>query len=176
MLKGSSGTFDDAAASTDSKELGSVPSGLSLRVGWIELVLLIVGRSVFAGRFREKNAVFDAVIGVVGVFGIIFDGGGLRFRSAWSCFCERAAIFAAVGVLKGPTVIGGSCNGWRFLRDWADAVAPDLVLASPSYCCGWNDDFRVLVFRLIPLLWSGGGGGGIEMVSVVLPDLTLVDS
>lgn len=78
---------EDVAASRDSEELGSTPSGLSSRTGWMELLLLIDGKSTLSGRLLEKKAVFDAVIGVVGVLGIIFDGGGLRCRLGWSCFC-----------------------------------------------------------------------------------------
>lgn len=77
----------DLAASSDSEELGSSLSGLSCRVGCMELVLLMDGKSTLSGRFLEKNVVLDAVIGVVGVLGIIFEGGGLRSRSGWSCFC-----------------------------------------------------------------------------------------
>jgi hypothetical protein len=49
-------------------------------------------------------------MGVVGVFAICLDGGGERFLSDKPCSWS-AAILAAVGVLNGPSVIGGSRNG-----------------------------------------------------------------
>jgi hypothetical protein len=63
-----------------------------------------------SGRVREKKVPFDAVMGVVGVFEICLAGGGERFRSDEPCSWS-AAILAAVGVLRGPRVIGGSLNG-----------------------------------------------------------------
>lgn len=66
-------------------------------------------------RWREKNDPFEAVMGVVGVFAMTRDGGGLRPRSGveaiWSC---RAAIFAVVGLLRGCRFMGGRRSGWRF--------------------------------------------------------------
>jgi len=78
----------DTTADKDSEELpGFIPLELSVRIGWMELLLLKEGRSTFSERCLEKNDVFDAVMGVVGVLGIILDGGGLlRSRSACSCF------------------------------------------------------------------------------------------
>ncbi len=60
-----------------------------------------------------KKLPFDAVIGVVGVFAICLVGGGDRLLPEKPCSCN-AAILAAVGVLKGPKVMGGNRNGCRF--------------------------------------------------------------
>jgi hypothetical protein len=62
---------------------------------------------------------FEAVIGVVGVFAICLDGGGERFLSEEPC-SWRAAILAAVGVLSGPSVIGGRLSG---CNDFLDCCA-----------------------------------------------------
>lgn len=102
----------------DSEELvgSSLLVGLSLsrRVWCIELLLLMVRTSGLSSeRVRLKNEPFDAVMGVVGVLRICRVGGGLRFLSVDTCSC-KAAILAAVGVLRGPSVIGGSLNGCRF--------------------------------------------------------------
>jgi len=82
-------------------------------------------------------------MGVVGVL-ICFDGGGLRLRSAASklefCSCN-AAIFAAVGVLNGATVMGGIRSGWRF---FLPCIPADLSPSMPDW--GWNELFRVLPF------------------------------
>jgi hypothetical protein len=69
-----------------------------------------------SGRVREKNVPFEAVIGVVGVLAICLAGGGERFLSERPC-SWRAAILAAVGVLSGPRVMGGSLNGCRVFFD-----------------------------------------------------------
>jgi len=63
-----------------------------------------------SGRVLEKKEPFDAVMGVVGVFESCLAGGGERFLSDEPCSWS-AAILAAVGVLSGPNVIGGSLNG-----------------------------------------------------------------
>jgi hypothetical protein len=107
-----------AGPMSDSDELvASAACGLSNRRGWIELLLLKDGNSAFSStRFLEKKELFEAVIGVVGVFGICLERGGLMFRSGCGCFCScRAAILAAVGVLRGPTVIGGNRRGNSFV-------------------------------------------------------------
>lgn len=68
-----------------------------------------------------KKDVLDAVMGVVGVFAICLVGGGDKFLSEKPCSWS-AAIFAAVGVLSGPNVIGGSRNGCRFFLTCGAAV------------------------------------------------------
>lgn len=67
-----------------------------------------------SGLFLEKKLLLEAVIGVLGVFAICLVGGGLRCRSEEEPWSWRAAILAAVGVLRGPRVIGGNRRGWRF--------------------------------------------------------------
>lgn len=57
----------------------------------------------------------EAVIGVVGVFANIRVGGGVNVP--FSEPCCRAAIFAVVGVLKGPKLIGGRLRGCKFFFD-----------------------------------------------------------
>lgn len=57
-------------------------------------------------------------MGVVGVFAMCLVGSGERFLSESPCSCS-AAILAAVGVLNGPRVIGGSRSGCRFFLDCA---------------------------------------------------------
>src|SRR6266699_6079749 len=93
-------------------------------------------------RFLEKNELFDAVMGVVGVLAVCRAGAGLRFLSEDPCSC-RAAILAAVGVLRGPRVMGGSRSGWRFFLDWA--TFPFLSKSSVVF---WPA-LRVLDFRWI---------------------------
>lgn len=99
----------------DSDELvASATAGLPLLVRWTELLLLRCCTSILSSpRFRPKNDPLDAVIGVVGVFAMCLVGGGERFLSDRPCSC-KAAIFAAVGVLSGPSVIGGSLSGCKF--------------------------------------------------------------
>jgi hypothetical protein len=98
----------------DSDELvASATAGLSLLVRWTELLLRRCCTSPSSLRARPKNEPLEAVIGVVGVFAISLVGGGERFLSERPCSCN-AAIFAAVGVLSGPSVIGGSRNGCKF--------------------------------------------------------------
>ena len=62
-------------------------------------------------RFREKNEALDAVIGVLGVVGAPRRGGGVDFPSVDA---GKAAILAAVGVLRGNKFKGGSRKGCRF--------------------------------------------------------------
>jgi hypothetical protein len=65
----------------------------------------------------EKKALFDAVIGVVGVLGNCRDGGGLRSRWTASCSLEEEP-FPRLGIFRGPKLIGGRLSGWRlFLLD-----------------------------------------------------------
>ena len=79
------------------------------------MLLLSEGNSgVSSCRLLEKKVLLDAVIGVVGVFGICRDGGGLKFRSTLLCSCNAAILFA-VGVLRGPRLIGGRRNGCKCL-------------------------------------------------------------
>lgn len=82
---------------------------------------------------------FDAVIGVVGVFAFLL-GGGVRLRSEGPC-SWRAAILVAVEVLSGPRLRGGSRRGWRFFL--CDA-APFFSASALEACI----DLRALGFRL----------------------------
>ena len=63
----------------------------------------------------EKKLVFEAVIGVLGVFAFPRLGGGVMFPSSvsedGSC---NAAILAAVGVLRGNRLRGGKRRGCSF--------------------------------------------------------------
>jgi hypothetical protein len=68
-----------------------------------------------------KKVPFDAVMGVVGVLAITLGGVGEAFLSDEPC-SWRAAIFAAVGVLSGPKVIGGNLNGCNVFLDCASAA------------------------------------------------------
>lgn len=127
----------DSPATMDSDELvASAANGLSERPWWTELLLrkLLSG---FSSCLLEKKLLFDAVIGVVGVF-VFLDGGGLRLRSEEPC-SWRAAILAAVGVLSGPRVIGGSRRGWRFFL----CEAAFLSISPLEVCI----DLRALGFR-----------------------------
>jgi hypothetical protein len=145
-------------AVSDSDELvASSFARLPERVWWIELLLLNGGSSVLSSDLcREKKELLEAVIGVVGVFGIWRDGGGLRPRSDRAC-SWRAAILAAVGVLNGPRVRGGRRSDWFFLP--CGTAGPFLSISRP---CD--------VFLVLRVLWTlaGSGAGGIEMLPVEL--------
>lgn len=79
--------------------------GLAFTVLLLRTICFSGSRSV---RPREKNELLDAVIGVVGVLGMILWGGGLSFPSSSA---GRAAIFDVVGVLRGPRFNGGKLRG-----------------------------------------------------------------
>jgi hypothetical protein len=106
------GAFFGPATTTDSEELVfSAAAGLPARPWWTELLLRGLG-SLSSALFLEKKLLFEAVMGVLGVLAICLVGGGLRCRSVkpWSW---SAAILAAVGVLRGPRVMGGNRRGCR---------------------------------------------------------------
>ena len=131
-----------------------------MRICWVELLLRRGASSVFSSTpFLEKKELFDAVIGVVGVFGICREGGGLRFRSGRHC-SWRAAILAAVGVLRGPTVMGGRRNGWRFFF-----CCDEFPFLSISRACAPCVVFLTLSLRCT---LAGSGAGGIEILPVEL--------
>lgn len=91
----------------DSEELPAPPEALSTRLWCTVLLLRSGGRSVLSScRCLEKKELFDAVMGVVGVFAMMRDGGGLRFLSECPCSCSAATLAAVVG-LRGPTIRGG---------------------------------------------------------------------
>jgi hypothetical protein len=101
----------------ESEELaGSGGGGVSRRSRYTEVLLLRCWTFVPSSGRLPKNVPFEAVMGVVGVFAICLDGGGERFLSDRPCSWS-AAILAAVGVLNGPSVIGGSRNGCRVFLD-----------------------------------------------------------
>ena len=111
------------SAVNDSAELvASTAVGLSrLPVRCTELLLRRCCTMVRSSALPVvKKLVFDAVMGVVGVFAICLVGGGDRFLSEKPCSWS-AAILAAVGVLSGPNVIGGSRSGCRFFLTCAAA-------------------------------------------------------
>jgi hypothetical protein len=100
----------------DSKLLASICDGDSERRWCAELLLRMCCESISAfssWRFRAKNEAFEAVIGVLGVVGTPRRGGGVVFPSTAVGSC-KAAILAAVGVLKGSKFRGGSRRGCRF--------------------------------------------------------------
>lgn len=69
-------------ASNDSDELvPSAPDALSRRAWWTVLLLRRLKSDLSSCRFLEKKELLDAVMGVVGVFAVIRDGGGLKFLS-----------------------------------------------------------------------------------------------
>jgi hypothetical protein len=86
-----------------------------------------------SGRVLEKNVPFDAVMGVVGVLAVCLAGGGETFLPDKPCSWS-AAILAAVGVLNGPRVIGGSLNGWSVFLDCFGAA-----FVSKSSLEAWAD-------------------------------------
>jgi len=88
-------------------------------------------------------------MGVVGVLAACLVGGGERFLCESPCSCS-AAIFAAVGVLRGPRVIGGSLSGCKFFLDCAAGFF------SKSNLEVWTD-LRLLGFR-----WTLTGGGSFS--------------
>lgn len=94
----------------------------SMFEAFIELVLrmwlkLNSGCSSFRSR-DEKNEVLEAVMGVLGVFVLTRRGGGVKLPLARVESCDKAAIFAAVGVLSGSKFKGGRRSGCRvFLFD-----------------------------------------------------------
>ena len=130
---------------TDSEELVvSAAKGLSCRRWCTELLLLswmLIGSVLSSSLLREKKELFDAVIGVEGVFAICLDRGGLECRSAEPC-SFNAAILAAVGVAKGPKFSGGSCSGCRF---FLEDDPPPACLSDSSFETGFTD-FRMLIF------------------------------
>jgi hypothetical protein len=104
---------------TESDELAvSAEFGLpAARLPWT--VLLLRG-FVFSGslsRWPREKKVALAVIGVVGVLATI-RGGGVALPCLLLEWSLSAAIFAAVGVLRGPRLMGGSRRGARFFLVW----------------------------------------------------------
>lgn len=100
----------------DSAWLNSIWDDASDRKKCMELLLLICARDcsgLSSLRFLEKNDAFEAVMGVLGVFGCTCLGGGVLRSSAPAASC-RAATLDAVGVLKGSKFKGGSRSGCRF--------------------------------------------------------------
>lgn len=95
---------------------------------------------LFLGCIFLKNVFFDVVMGVVGVFGICFDGGGERFLLLW---VWRVVILVVVGVLRGLRVMGGNCSGCKFFFDW---VVVGFFLRFSFEVC--------IVFLLFGLCWS----------------------
>jgi hypothetical protein len=84
---------------------------------------------------KEKKLLFEAVIGVDGVLRICRCT-GLTILSSGVGSCN-AAIFSVVGMLKGPTEMGGSWRGCRFFL--------------PCEAPGFNKykDLRLLALRLV---------------------------
>jgi hypothetical protein len=107
------------ALATDSEELVvSGADGLSRRPRCMELLLRSRAASdASSTSFSEKKLLFEAVMGVVGVFVACLARDGLAFLSDDPCSC-MAAIFTAVGVPSRPSVIGGRRDGSRFFLDW----------------------------------------------------------
>lgn len=58
----------------------------------------------------EKKALFDAVMGVVGVRGSCRDGGGLKSRPA-AGGCGSGGTFIELGRLIGAKLMGGRLKG-----------------------------------------------------------------
>ncbi len=146
------------AVNNSSAELvGSGGGGVSRLNLCTELLLLRCWTSVLSsGLVREKKVPFDAVMGVVGVFAICLAGGGERFLSDRPC-SWRAAILAAVGVLSGPRVMGGSLNGCNVFFDCgATGFVPMSTLEGLA-------DLRWLGLRCILT------GGGSFSTPVTLP-------
>lgn len=59
-----------------------------------------------------EKLILEAVIGVLGVLGFRCPDGGVRTLASGDEILSRAMIFAAVGVLSGRRLIGGSLSGW----------------------------------------------------------------
>ena len=85
--------------------------GLGSRHRLIELLLRIKLMSAFSSiRRLPPKVVLDAVIGVLGVLLNFLAEGGEFLPELICCSCN-AAILAAVGLLRGWRVIGGSRMG-----------------------------------------------------------------
>jgi hypothetical protein len=101
---------------------GDSVSSKLLRIAKWEVLLrmTLVWDSSFCRWLREKKDVFEAVIGVLGVFALLRWLGGVSGRSLVAAsFSFIVLIFAAVGVLNGNKFRGGSRNGCRpFLRSF----------------------------------------------------------
>lgn len=118
---------------------------------------------------EEKNELFEAVIGVVGVLEVIRAGVGL-LSCPWSC---KAAILAAVGMLSGPRFRGGRLRGCRLFLE-----------AAPLGFCSASDGgapmvFLELCFRALGLRWSlvtGSKTGALDRLPVELLLTLLVSS
>ena len=96
-------------------------------------------------------------MGVVGVFEVLRDNGGVEvIRERLPCSCSLAT-FAAVGVLSGPKVKGGRLNGGRCFR------LCDGEGSCSLFCMDVNE-----LFRDVNLLCSlvGSGSTGIVMFLV----------
>jgi hypothetical protein len=110
-------------------------------------------------RLLEKNELFEAVSGVVGVLGICLDGGGLKSRlgRSWLC-CDEP--FPTLGIFNGPRLIGGSVRGCRLFL-------PDGVLGFSSFVLvtGTKELFLALGLRCTLI---GSGRTGIVMLPVEL--------
>jgi hypothetical protein len=162
------GVFESAATIDSDELVASAANGLPERPWWIELLLrkLLSG---FSSCLLEKKLLFDAVIGVVGVF-VFLLGGGLRLRSDGPC-SWRAATFAAVGVLSGPRVIGGSRRGCRF---FLCGIAAFLSVSVLRGCI----DFLALGFRCTfseALVDTGPVMLAVELLWILLVSKAKVD-
>lgn len=71
------------------------------------------GTGSSVGLLLAKKLALDAVMGVLGIpFGPTLGGGVIDPESTAAVPSYRAAILAAVGVLKGRRFIGGNLRGW----------------------------------------------------------------
>lgn len=102
----------------------------SERTWWIELLLRKCVESCSSdlppARLREKKEAFDAVMGVLGVF-VLVRRGGVLFPSETEGSC-KAATLAAVGVLNGRRLRGGSRKGRKFF-----------FFTGVVFCCSTSD-------------------------------------
>jgi hypothetical protein len=64
-------------------------------------------------RLLEKKALFEAVIGVVGVLGSCREGGGLKSRPAGRAGGGIGGAFIELGKLIGAKFIGGRLRGCK---------------------------------------------------------------
>lgn len=84
-----------------------------------------------------KKLAFEAVIGVLGVFGIICAEGVWALRAPSSSRSFSASILVAIGVPRGSRLRGGSFKGCRFFFETptgALGLASGVFIAFPAEC------------------------------------------
>ena len=139
----------------ESEESSSAGAGLARRAPWMELLLRRGGSSIVSSyRLLAKKELFDAVMGVVGVFGSVRDAGGLRAR------CDEVWLptLDVAGKFKGPMLRGGSRSG--------SSCRFDFVVFSSSVAIAEAYELFLTADLCGPFM--GSGSTGMEMLPVEL--------